>query len=430
MVKDIRSIIYLVENKTRDLDAILYFTESILKKNYKIKIHILAISKLNFKILFKLGHSIVIWPHPRHFLINWSYFLGNVNIIHETEGIPYKKEQLFHSSKFLHRFTISQVWCWGSNQQKILQERFSNSFLSNKIINTGSIRYEFAKNKIKEPLLKQKKPKALIATNYNILNPKYQTLYKEMMDHKKNYKLETSDPNKFLQWMISETERRALFIEKIKLEKDSLSKFDVELRPHPYEAKEYYSKEKLSPLKFEIQNFDEDISDAISNSQIVIATGCQTVLDSIVNGKPVFGDSQANYNLWDDFVIPLESLSNYKFDNETLKEVAEEQLKNSISKGLDKWLNNLIYEFDYSYLINLLNCKYRDNKIRKVFIFILFFLLKTSKFLNYLFRIILKNNSSNKNKKQFNKKDILDSHKRICPDVKYKNDYDFITFYL
>ena len=86
--------------------------------------------------------------------------------------------------------------------------------------------------------------------------------------------------------MISET-REGLFIEKIKLEKDSLSKFDVELRPHPYEAKEYYSKEKLSPLKFEIQNFNEDISDAISNSQIVIATGCQTVLDSIVNGKPV-----------------------------------------------------------------------------------------------------------------------------------------------
>ena len=36
MVKKIRSIIYLVENKTRDLDAILYFTDNF-KRNFKIK---------------------------------------------------------------------------------------------------------------------------------------------------------------------------------------------------------------------------------------------------------------------------------------------------------------------------------------------------------------------------------------------------------
>ena len=41
---------------------------------------------------------------------------------------------------------------------------------------------------------------------------------------------------------------------------------------------------------------------------------------------------KANYNLWDNFVIPLDNLSNYKFDNETLKKVADEQLKNSIAR--------------------------------------------------------------------------------------------------
>jgi len=259
MVKTIKSIIFLVENKTRDLDSILFFSEIILKKYSNLKIHILPISKLNFKNLYKKEKSIIVWPHPRHFLINWSYFLGHINVIHESEGIPYKKEQLFHSSNYLHNFAINQVWCWGINQQKILQKRFKNSFLSNKIINTGSIRYEYAKNKLKKypPILN--KPKALITTNYNILNPKYQTLYKEMMDHKDNYKLETSDPNKFLNWMISEAERRLSFLYKIKNERETICKFDVELRPHPYEDKGYYTEKIIAPIDFKLQNFNEDI---------------------------------------------------------------------------------------------------------------------------------------------------------------------------
>ncbi len=427
MVKTIKSIIFLVENKTRDLDSILFFSEIILKKDSNLKIHILPISKLNFKNLYKKEKSIIVWPHPRHFLINWSYFLGHINVIHESEGIPYKKEQLFHSSNYLHNFAINQVWCWGINQQKILQKRFKNSFLSNKIINTGSIRYEYAKNKLKKYPPIFNKPKALITTNYNILNPKYQTLYKEMMDHKDNYKLETSDPNKFLNWMISEAERRLSFLYKIKNESETICKFNVELRPHPYEDKGYYTEKIIAPIEFKLQNFNEDISEAISKSHIIIATGCQTVLDSIINGKPVFGDSTANYNIWDKYIIPIENLSNYDLDNKTFKKLAKKQLKNAISNGLEKWLSNIIYQFDYSQLMILLNCKYKNRFIQKNIIFIIFYIIKSTKLIIFLKNKISYKSSSEKSKKRFSLDDIIDSKKRICPNIKYVKNNDHIT---
>ena len=48
MVKTVKSILYLVENKTRDLDAILYFAKEILGKKNNLKVHIMPISRINF----------------------------------------------------------------------------------------------------------------------------------------------------------------------------------------------------------------------------------------------------------------------------------------------------------------------------------------------------------------------------------------------
>lgn len=426
----IKSILYLVENKTRDLDAILFFAKKILDINPNLRINVMPISKLKFKDLFDLDKSIIIWPHPRHFLINWSYLIGHLNIVHETEGIPYKPEHLFHSSTFFHNFSITQVWCWGKNQTKILKERFKDSFLSNKIITTGSIRYQFALEKQCFQTINHEKPRALITTNYNILNPRYQTLYKEMMDHKNNYKLVTSDPNIFLKWMISETERRLSFFTKIKQESNTFAQFEVEIRPHPFEALDYYKEDIIEPIDFKIQDYTIDISEAISNTQIVVATGCQTVLDSIINKKPVFGDIKANYNLWDKFVLPLDNLSNYKIDEESLKILAKEQFENSIRMGLGDWLNNLERDFDYSYLISLTNKKFNSQLYKKNITKLMFYLFKGFNLIPFIFRSLknlFKENNENKIFKKVNLTDIINSKEKICPDLKLIKSNNKIT---
>ena len=222
--------------------------------------------------------------------------------------------------------------------------------------------------------------------------------------------------------MISETERRLIFMSKIKKEHKVLSNFDVELRPHPFEALDYYHEEVLSPIKFKIQDYSVDISEAISNSQIVIATGCQTVLDSIVNKKPVFGNSEGNYNLWDKFILPLDDLSNIEINDGEFNKLADKQFKNALKLGLGEWLNNFLYDFDYSYLIALLNEKHNSKYVIRNFIKIIFYTLKIIKIIPKILKKIFFYSVNKKQRKIkfFGSNDILDAKLRICPKLQAK----------
>ena len=66
-----------------------------------------------------------------------------------------------------------------------------------------------------------------------------------------------------------------------------------------------------------------------------------------------------------------------------------------------------------------------NNKIKRTFI-LSFLFIKNIQILNYLFRLIFKDNTYNKNKNN-SIKDILDSL-NICPEIKYIDNYEFITF--
>ena len=75
----------------------------------------------------------------------------------------------------------------------------------------------------------------------------------------------------------------------------------------------------------------------------------------------------------------------------------------------------------------LLNYKYKNRFIQKNIIFIIFYIIKSTKLIIFLKNKISYKSSSEKSKKRFSLDDIIDSKKRICPNIKYVKNNDHIT---
>ena len=103
-----------------------------------------------------LTHSIIILK-PKYVI--WNNFLshnlklmklvtffGGINIVHETEGIPYDLELYKHTlSPDKLRF-VSCILSWGSRQSQVVSRFRSKERLKTNTIPLGSIRYEYFKS--------------------------------------------------------------------------------------------------------------------------------------------------------------------------------------------------------------------------------------------------------------------------------------------
>ena len=117
--------VYIVDSPQRDLACTVWWIyESGFHKDHKVCL--LPGSELSTEFLMNQKPNVIVWNYARSNnikAIQKSKQLGIYNIIHDTEGIPYFLDKFFSGLSKSEIQLIDEVWCWGSDQANIINEK-------------------------------------------------------------------------------------------------------------------------------------------------------------------------------------------------------------------------------------------------------------------------------------------------------------------
>ena len=320
-----------LDQPQRDLDGLLFFV-NLIKGTYPFStIFLVPRDRIFLLGLFEMP-DLVIFAKSQSPYIPFFYLIGSKIVIHENEGIPYKKNDLVSDMSLINKMCVSSYWLWGEEQYYTMKSWKSIHFPPKKISIAGGLRYEYYKY-----LPKSTHTGGIqFNTNFPTLSPKYNDIFSEV---KTLIKWFPSIANSFIDDIpisAGRRERLLFFISKLKEEKI------INIRPHPFESVSYY--EKNLPLYYSVKlskiNFitDTDIHDDLFYISMCFNSGCQTTLDSLIRGAiPVsFEDSG---NIWDKFSY------SYKEAKE-LSKLPVHLIQKRISQfAISKGVNNYLFNF-------------------------------------------------------------------------------------
>ena len=287
---------YLIDNFERDLSGILWW---IYETNFHKgdKVCLLPTKELSAKHLLNERPDVIVWNYARNNNITFikiAKYLNIFNIIHDTEGIHYDMNNYFNINKKGFEY-IDEIWCWGKIQKKTIERKIYNLKIKPKIIATGSIRYEYIKSLKKNDFTKNIN-KVLWNTNYPALSPKYQTVFREYKEQYKLHKYLSEEESFYLFLKLSSRRQKAYeYIERLFTDH---KKFNLTIRPHPFESAKFYRESLLYKYKKVKISQGCDVNDDLQNTSLVIQNGCQTVLDSFIRGTPSIRTSTEEINIW------------------------------------------------------------------------------------------------------------------------------------
>ena len=295
MLSKVKSI-YVIDHPRRDLPAYAWWASSLKHEdhcNFLISTSSISIEKIN-----KIKPDIIIWSYARPqnaFLLQYSFLKGIKNIIHDTEGITYRCDKEYSNScDDLTLRSIHSVWCWGEQQEHLINERCLSIGLRPLALNVGSIRYEYYKTL---RFSNNNNQNILINTNFPIINPKYGSLESDyniwVNIEKKLSKIE------YLQRCINLSAMRQSLISFVNnlIDQNLFNPEQIILRTHPFEDCNYYEDLRERGITISTEN---DIAYDISQSFLMAQCGCQTVLDGLIQGVPSLLIKPHFENIWSD----------------------------------------------------------------------------------------------------------------------------------
>ena len=299
--------LYLIDHPFRDLPAYCWWSiHSKFHSSESDKIHLVSTSEFNFTDVINANIDIIVWNYARPnniHLIKRASKLGIKNVIHDTEGIPYDVSSYFKNLPKKSFAYIDELWLWGNHQLSHVLALFESLSVDNvSPIVTGSIRYEFIKS-LPKLNLNLNHNIFLWNTNFPLLAPLYQSAFVEFEQLYKLHKVYSSDDA--LELVINTSHYRtssALFIQYLTSLCESSK---VIIRPHPFESNCFYKSFFPTNSKQLIYSDGGDVHNDISQSSVVLHSGCQTCLDSLRKGNSLFVFPHHYDNLWSKVSIPI-----------------------------------------------------------------------------------------------------------------------------
>ena len=391
---------YLIDNFERDLAGISWWiNETNFHKDDKVCL--LPTKELNAKYLFNERPDVIVWNYARNNNIEFikiAKYLNIFNIIHDTEGIPYNINEYFCINKKAFEY-IDEIWCWGKIQKEYVEKKIYKLKIKPKILAIGSIRYEYIKS-LKKKDVKKNINKVLWNTNYPDLSPRYQTVFREYKELYKLHKHYTEEESFHLFLKQSSRRQKAYdFIERIFTDN---KKFNLTIRPHPFESSKFYRESLLYKYKKVKISEGCDVHDDLENTSLVIQNGCQTVLDSFIRGTPSLKTSIEEINIWSKLTPYIESKELEKNINniDFLNSIYNSQRKLFKINKVNLLLKNLSRKIKISSSLKIRERKFKF-ELHKV-VFLIYIKLKV-----LAKEVFIKNDIVRQKKKKINTNDIV-----------------------
>ncbi len=340
--------IYIVDHPQRDLPSLIWWAyNSEMHKNHKICL--LPTSEISNDFFVKHKPHVIVWNYARRNnieAIKQTKKLGIYNIVHDTEGIPYELSKYFKGITDDELGYIDEVWCWGSKQAEILNNRNSESHKKPNILVTGSIRYEYMKS-LKKCGYKNKLGKLVWNTNYALLSPKYQSKWKEFSDY---LFINNTSHQETLDFFLKIASKRQTCSEYIKFFLRGTKNCSLTIRPHPFESSSFYNQDILPEFPSTKISRDVDLNIDLEDHSLVLQNGCQTALDAFIRGMPSIRLEPTAHNIWSKvtpYIEPSILVNNYSSE-EFLDDVLGKQKELFEEHNVKAILHNLQYRFNYS----------------------------------------------------------------------------------
>lgn len=339
--------LYLVDHPFRDLPAYCWWAhQSKLNCTSEDKIFLAATTELSFQDIIEAKIDVIVWhyarPNNMH-LLKRAKALGIKNIVHDTEGIPYRMESYFANlTKTCFSF-IDEIWLWGESQYCHMREHLKALAVNNvKLIITGSIRYEYIKSLPKVDL-RCNKDSFLWNTNFSYISPLYQHPWIEFEQLYKIHKVCTpSEALSKVIWFSHLRSTASVFI-KDWLDNSALTTFVM--RPHPFESTAFYRSffdQASSRISY---SSGGDVQNDIDSASAVFHSGCQTCLDAFIRGVPSFVFQNHYDNVWAKVSLQI---SECNLDNFNSHEYLEQCLGKQSSLFKEHCVDEFLYNLDNS----------------------------------------------------------------------------------
>ena len=173
-------ILFIIDHPVRDLPALTSWAFNYFNLFPTDTILFSSTSEISPKFLLDHRPDAIVWNYLRPqncHLFAFSKCLNSINIVHDTEGIPYDFNDYFKSISPAYLRCIDIVLAWGQFQTDFLRNLFKSNKLANiKVLNFGAMRYQ---HYYENPLTDRQPSKILVNTNFPIISPRYGSLLNE-----------------------------------------------------------------------------------------------------------------------------------------------------------------------------------------------------------------------------------------------------------
>jgi surface carbohydrate biosynthesis protein len=139
--------IYIVDHPDRDLSSYIWWT--LYNMVDPGNVYLIPMNEMSEFTIIRLKPNYIVWNYARpnnEKLINFAKKFGVINIIHDTEGIPYDLSKYFSSASNYLIKNIDIILAWGEIQTYTLREKLTSINPGLIIVNFGSLRYEYIKS--------------------------------------------------------------------------------------------------------------------------------------------------------------------------------------------------------------------------------------------------------------------------------------------
>ena len=113
------NVVLELNHPYRDLAGICQLAKYLLNNDAIRNVYIVPLENMReFFLTDEVIIDIAIFGNPRSNWIKNFKRSGVYTIIHESEGIPYCPELIFHNVSKTIQLAINEIWIWGENQKK------------------------------------------------------------------------------------------------------------------------------------------------------------------------------------------------------------------------------------------------------------------------------------------------------------------------
>jgi surface carbohydrate biosynthesis protein len=415
-------ILYLpIEIKSRELDAKLLIALEVISKDYIVIIGTKAIHKY-LEILPKgvFFYKDASFPMEDKFK-RWQQY-GHKIVVHDEEGIVQSSwnDYLTRRIKFNTINYVDIFFCWGKKQFDVIEKYTILNDIKCKLSLTGHSRIDLLREGIRNYSLTGRKKKNVILINTELGQCNHRNGPEGWLDILKEHNMiQTEEALTFrLEQREYKKELLNYYIKLIKLVSTEFSDCEIILRPHPTENVSFW-REKLSDFNNVIVTNKGPIGKQITQSDIIIHTGCTTGIEAFLQDKPVISfkpleEKRFDIELPDSISLKaynikkclklIKSLLSNDYDLTEYKEAGYSILSNNITSLEGKYAYKKISEE----IISLDVDKFNFNIVFKVWLKKVFILRNIKE----LIKKVVFRNKIDKNRKIY-KKDIEETIKNL-----------------